>query len=173
MQLHAQSAEQFITWGDRALALNDAYGASRYYGEALKTQPGIMETQWKYAEACRLSNQYGEAALFYDKVAGKDRAGKHREAWHWLAEMQMSNGHYDEAEKTWAKVKQKERHKNSMVAQRADNGLGRLPLGENDDGRPGQRCEDRTLADAGEQFRQRVWWAHRAGQRVVLHIAAR
>jgi hypothetical protein len=123
MQLHAQSAEQFITWGDRALALNDAYGASRYYGEALKTQPGIMETQWKYAEACRLSNQYGEAALFYDKVAGKDRAGKHREAWHWLAEMQMSNGHYDEAEKTWAKVKQKERHKDSMVAQRAGNGL--------------------------------------------------
>lgn len=123
MQLHAQSAEQFITWGDRALALNDAYGASRYYGEALKTQPGIMETQWKYAEACRLSNQYGEAALFYDKVAGKDRAGKHREAWHWLAEMQMSNGHYDEAEKTWAKVKQKERHKDSMVAQRADNGI--------------------------------------------------
>ena len=122
-QLQAQSADQFITWGDRALALNDAYGASRYYGEALKAQPGILETQWKYAEACRLSNQYGEAALFYEKVAGKDRAGRHREAWHWLAEMQMATGQYDVAEKTWVKVKQKERLKSSMVSQRADNGL--------------------------------------------------
>ncbi|MGV9011839.1 MAG: hypothetical protein ACOH13_04525 [Flavobacteriales bacterium] len=122
-QLQAQSADQFITWGDRALAMNDAYGASRYYGEALKAQPGILETQWKYAEACRLSNQYGEAALFYDKIAGKDRAGRHREAWHWLAEMQMATGQYDEAEKTWVKVKQKERLKGSMVSQRADNGL--------------------------------------------------
>lgn len=30
---------------------------------------------------------------------------------------------HHEAEKTWAKVKQKERHKDSMVAQRAGNGL--------------------------------------------------
>ncbi|MBK7287016.1 MAG: hypothetical protein IPI95_07860 [Flavobacteriales bacterium] len=44
-QLHAQSATQFITWGDRAMALKDVYGASRYYGEALKVEPGIMETQ--------------------------------------------------------------------------------------------------------------------------------
>ena len=123
LHVQAQRADQFIAWGDRALAVDDAYGASRYYGEALKTQPGIMETQWKYAEACRLSNQYGEAALFYEKVASKDRAGRHREAWHWLAEMQMANGHYEEAETTWAKVKQKERKKDSWVAQRADNGL--------------------------------------------------
>jgi hypothetical protein len=47
----AQSATQFITWGDRAMALGEHYGASRYYGEALKVQPGILDTQWKYAEA--------------------------------------------------------------------------------------------------------------------------
>lgn len=119
----AQSATQFITWGDRAMALMDVYGASRYYGEALKVEPGIMETQWKYAEACRLSNQYGEAALFYDKIERKDRGVKHPEALRWLAEMQMSTEHYDEAEQTWAKVKRKERHKDSLVAQRADNGI--------------------------------------------------
>ncbi|MBK9419689.1 MAG: hypothetical protein IPN44_01390 [Flavobacteriales bacterium] len=123
LHVQAQSAEQFITWGDRALAVDDAYGASRYYGEALQAQPGILETQWKYAEACRLSNQYGEASLFYEKVASKDRAGRHREAWHWLAEMQMCSGQYDAAAITWAKVKQKERKKESWVAQRADNGL--------------------------------------------------
>jgi tetratricopeptide (TPR) repeat protein len=119
----AQSAEQFITWGDRAMAAGEHYGASRYYGEALKQTPGTMELQWNYAEACRLSNQYAEAADYYDKVQRKDHARKHPEALRWLAEMQMSTGHYDDAEATWAKVKQKERKKDSFIAQRADNGL--------------------------------------------------
>ena len=119
----AQSAEQFITWGDRAMAAGEHYGASRYYGEALKQTPGTMELQWNYAEACRLSNQYADAAEYYDKVQRKDHARKHPEALRWLAEMQMSTGHYDEAEATWAKVKQKERKKDSFIAQRADNGL--------------------------------------------------
>ncbi len=119
----AQSAEQFNTWGDRAMTLGDNYGASRYYGEALLVEPGTMETQWKYAEACRLSNQYGEAEIFYNKVERKDRGIKHPEALRWIAEMQMAQGHYDDAEKTWPNVKRKERHKGSMVAQRADNGL--------------------------------------------------
>ena len=73
----AQSAEQFITWGDRAMAAGEHYGASRYYGEALKQTPGTMELQWNYAEACRLSNQYAEAADYYDKVQRKDHARKH------------------------------------------------------------------------------------------------
>ncbi len=119
----AQSAEQFTTWGDKAMALGEHYGASRYYGEALGKTSGLMELQWKYAEACRLSNQYGEAALFYDKVQKKDHARKHPEALRWLAEMQMSTGEYDEAAKTWAKAKQRERDKKGFTAQRADNGM--------------------------------------------------
>ncbi len=119
----AQSAEQFTTWGDKAMVLGEHYGASRYYGEALGKTPGLMELQWKYAEACRLSNQYGEAALFYDKVQKKDHARKHPEALRWLAEMQMSTGEYDEAAKTWAKAKQRERDKKGFTAQRADNGM--------------------------------------------------
>ncbi len=126
----AQSAEQFTAWGDKAMALGEHYGASRYYGEALGKTPGLMELQWKYAEACRLSNQYGEAALFYDKVQKKDHARKHPEALRWLAEMQMSTGQYEEAGRTWSKVKQKERRKGSVVAQRADNGMAGCKLAE-------------------------------------------
>ncbi len=105
------------------MAAGEHYGASRYYGEALKQTPGTWRLQWNYAEACRLSNQYAEAADYYDKVQRKDHARKHPEALRWLAEMQMSTGHYDDAEATWAKVKQKERKKDSFIAQRADNGL--------------------------------------------------
>lgn len=126
----AQGAAQFITWGDRAMAMGEHYGASRYYGEALKEQPGIMDTQWKYAEACRLSNQYGEAARFYDKVQGKDHGRRYPEAPRWLAEMQMCSGHYDDAARTWAKVKQKERDKHSVTARRAENGIAGCRLAE-------------------------------------------
>lgn len=119
----AQSADQFTQWGDRATAQGEHYGASRYYREALGVQPGIQLLQWKYAEACRMSNQYAEAALFYDKVQAKDHSRKYPEALRWLAEMQMSQGQYDLAERTWAKVKQKERRKDSEIARRADNGM--------------------------------------------------
>lgn len=118
----AQNVEQFTAWGDKASALGEHYGASRYYAEALGKAPGLMELQWKYAEACRLSNQYGEAALFYDKVQKKDHARKHPEALRWLAEMQMCGGEYKEAERTWAKARQRERKKDSFIAQRTDNG---------------------------------------------------
>lgn len=119
----AQSAEQFTLWGDRAMAQGDHNSASRYYSEALAVQPGIQLLQWKYAEACRQSNQYREAALYYDKVQAKDYGRRYPEALRWLAEMQMSQGHYDEAARTWAKTRQKERKKDSVVAQRAANGL--------------------------------------------------
>lgn len=128
--VHAQTAEQFSTWGDNAMTLGDRYGASLYYSEALAKQPGMMELQWKYAEACRLSHQYDEAALFYDKVQRKDHAHKHPMALRWLAEMQMSMGNYADAERTWPKVVRKERDKGSLVALRAANGLAGCALAQ-------------------------------------------
>lgn len=137
----AQSAEQFITWGDRAMAAGEHYGASRYYGEALKQTPGTMALQWNYAEACRLSNQYAEAALYYDRVQQKDHARKHPQALRWLAEMQMSTGRYKEAATTWAKAKQRERKKDSFIARRADNGLEGCRQAEQWSADPDQQVE--------------------------------
>lgn len=121
--LHAQSAQQFITWGDNALRMGDRYGASRFYKEALEQQPGTLELQWKYAEACRLSDQYPQAAEQYAKVYRKDLGRTHPEALRWLGEMQLCSGAYEEAAKTWQRSKQKEKDKRSVAAQRADNAL--------------------------------------------------
>lgn len=126
--LRAQSAQQFITWGDNALRMGDRYGASRFYKEALEQQPGTLELQWKYAEACRLSDQYPQAAEQYAKVYRKDLGRTHPEALRWLGEMQLSSGAYEEAVKTWQKLKQKEKDKRSVAAQRADNALEGCPL---------------------------------------------
>ncbi|HEY0976091.1 MAG TPA: hypothetical protein VGE21_01365 [Flavobacteriales bacterium] len=126
--LRAQNATQFTTWGDNAMRLNDPYGASRFYNEALGLEPGLLELQWKYAEACRTSNQYREAADHYNKVFRKDQGRRYPEALRWLGEMQLCTGAYPEAEKTWAKVKQKERDKGSVIAQRADHALAGCKL---------------------------------------------
>lgn len=117
----AQNAAQFIAWGDRAMEQGEPYGASRYYGEALQLQPGIMVTQWKYAEACRMSHQYREAADLYELVQSKDVARHYPDALRWLAEMRMSNGQYEEAELAWNKLLR--RTKDAVVRQRAEHGL--------------------------------------------------
>lgn len=119
----AQSAAQFLTWGDNAMAMGDNYGASRFYGEALQQEPGRLELQWKYAEACRLSNQYPQAAASYEKVQRKDNGRSHPEALRWLGEMQLCSGDYDAALKTWQKVKQHAKDSTSFNARRARNAL--------------------------------------------------
>ncbi len=119
----AQSAAQFTEWGDNATAMGDHYGASRFYGEALQQEGGRMDLQWKYAEACRLSNQYPQAAAYYEKVQRKDNGRTHKEALRLLGEMQMSAGDYDAALKTWQKVKQHAKDSTSFDARRARNAL--------------------------------------------------
>lgn len=124
----AQGIAQFLLWSDEAMRTGDHYGASRYLAEALQQDPGRMELQWKYAEACRLSNQYPQAAEAYAKVYRKDQGRLHPEGLRWLGEMQLCAGQLDEAQKTWLKVKQKEKDKRSVTAQRADNAAAGIAL---------------------------------------------
>ena len=107
----SQSVAQFILWGDQAMETEDHYGASRFYSEALRQAGGLLDIQWKYAEACRLSNQYPQAAEAYEKVWRKDLGRSHAESLRWLGEMQLCSGAYDEAQITWQKVKQKTKDK--------------------------------------------------------------
>jgi len=124
----AQSVEQWTTWGDAASARGEPYGASRFYAGALELDPGRMSLQWKQAEACRLSNQYPQAAELYDRVYRKDMGRSHPEALRWLAEMLMCDGQYTEAERNWNKTLQKEKDKSSDIAERARNGIAGCKL---------------------------------------------
>ncbi len=120
---HGQSVDQWTTWGDAAMERSEYYGASRFYEGALGIEPGRMQLQWKHAEASRLSNQYDKAAEHYARVYQKDQGRTYPDALRWLAEMQMSQGLYDEAEKSWNKLLQRERKKDSFNAKRAGNGV--------------------------------------------------
>ncbi len=128
LTMSAQSFEQWTAWGDAASARGEYYGASRFYAGALDVDPGRMSVQWKQAEACRLSHQYGKAAEHYEKVQRKDMGRTHPTALHWLAEMQMCQSKYREATSTWRKVLQKEKDKQSFTAKRAGNGIAGCEL---------------------------------------------
>lgn len=118
-----QSVVQWTIWGDAAFERGEFYGASRFYGGALETDPGRMSLQWKQAEALRLSNQYDKAAALYDRVYHKDQGRTHADGLRWLGEMQLCSGQYEEAERTWKKALQKEKDKGSFTALRAANAL--------------------------------------------------
>lgn len=119
----AQGLAQWTAWGDAAFARGDHYGASRFYGEALQRDPGRMVLQWKQAEACRLSDQYPEAAALYERVYRKDMGRQYPEALRWLGEMQLCAGDRAGALATWRKVLQKEKDKGSPTAERAVNAI--------------------------------------------------
>lgn len=123
MPATAQSIDQWITWGDASMAKQEYYGATRFYAGALALEPGRMSLQWKQAEACRLSNQYPQAADLYARVYPKDAGRTYPDALKWLGEMQLCDGRYDEARATWDKVLQKEKDKSSILTQRALNAL--------------------------------------------------
>jgi len=126
----AQSIEQWIGWGDASMARQEYYGASRFYGGALALEPGRMSLQWKQAEACRLSNQYPQAIEQYQRVYQKDAGRTYPEALRWLGEMQLCDARYVEAEETWSKVLQKQKNKESTVAQRARNAIAGCRLAQ-------------------------------------------
>lgn len=118
-----QSIAQWIAWGDASMEREEYYGASRFYAGALAMEPGRMSLQWKQAEACRLSNQYDKAAAMYEKVQRKDMSRTYTDALRWLAEMQMCQGLYTEAERNWNKLLQREKDKSSFNALRAATGI--------------------------------------------------
>ncbi len=118
-----QSVQQWILWGDASMARSEFYGASRFYADALELEPGRMSLQWKQAEACRLSNQYDKAADLYEVVYRKDAGRTYPEALRWLGEMQLCDARYDDAERTWNKVLQKEKDKSSTMALRANEAI--------------------------------------------------
>ncbi|MCB0768883.1 MAG: DUF1573 domain-containing protein [Flavobacteriales bacterium] len=117
--VNGQSLEQWTYWGDAAMTKGEYYGASRFYAGALQVEPGRMSLQWKQAEASRLSNQYILAAELYEKVHRKDMGRTYKNALRWLGEMQLCTGAYDDAERTWLKVLEKEKDQSSPNAIRA------------------------------------------------------
>lgn len=97
--VQAQTIRQLINVGDKRMGNGDYYAASLYYKDGLKKNDELPELHYKYAEACRMFNDYKNAAESYTKVVRSEKAGEYPLASFWLAEMLRSAGGYDQAAK--------------------------------------------------------------------------
>lgn len=95
----AQSANQFIKLGDESFSTGNYYAAAEYFRKGLEKYEDNLEIKFKYAESCRLFNDYKHAADAYKDVIAENKNSTYPYAQFWYAEMLMNTGKYDLASK--------------------------------------------------------------------------
>lgn len=101
----AQTVADWINLGDEAMESNDPYGALRYYSEAFDLDSMKGSLIYRMAEAYRGVHNYPKASYYYDKIYRRDRGLVFKDVGMKLADMQASSGRYEEAKKTWRRVR--------------------------------------------------------------------
>lgn len=93
----AQTQEENLKYGDEAFADGDFYSASTYYFGILKQDSSDISIAYKYAESCRLFNDYKSSEKWYSFVNSSSKSKDYPLALFYLALMNKSNGRYSDA----------------------------------------------------------------------------
>jgi hypothetical protein len=116
---YSQTFEENILYGDESFSELDYYGAAQYYNNALKLDSSSIKASWKYAEACRMFNNYKDAERYYMKVLDNDKNKKYPLCRFWLALMQKSNGDYNGAGENFRLYADENKAKDDYYSQKA------------------------------------------------------
>lgn len=103
--LFAQSQTQLIKVGDQLYVEGDYYAASLWYSQAMNVDSSFLELRFKYAESLRMYNEYEKAQQHYYYIYKEDRGKVYPLAPFWYATMQKYNGNYNEAKKSFKRIK--------------------------------------------------------------------
>ena len=95
--VRAQTAKQYISYGDDAVKKGECYNAAEYYRQGLEKYEFNLELRFKYAEALRCFNDYKNAGDAYKKVAEEDVTKEYPMAIFWYGLMLHYQGRYDPA----------------------------------------------------------------------------
>src|SRR3989339_217882 len=98
--LMAQDFRQYILEGDKQFDAGNYYGAAWLYKKAMKLDAALYDVIYKYAEACRMNNDYNEEEKYYLKIVD-DKKGRFPLARFWLADVQKSQGQYQKAQQNF------------------------------------------------------------------------
>jgi len=93
----SQTKEDNLKFGDAAFTDGDYYSASIYYNNVLKEDTTDISVVYKYAESCRLFNDYKSSEKWYAYVNKSSKSNKYPLSLFYLALMNKSNGKYSEA----------------------------------------------------------------------------
>jgi tetratricopeptide (TPR) repeat protein len=105
--LHAQSAKQYITYGDEAMKKGEYYNAAEYFKQGLEKYEFNLEMEYKYAEALRGFNDYKNASEAYKKAIQDDVTHEYPMAIFWYGTMLHYLGKYESAIVQFKKFKNK------------------------------------------------------------------
>lgn len=97
----AQNYRDYVKAAESSFGDGDYYRAALLYKEALK-KTTTEEAIYGYAESLRLSDDYDQAAIEYEKLV-RDSLFRFPLAQYWLAEMQKRQGRYQRAQKNFRK----------------------------------------------------------------------
>ncbi len=86
---------------------HDYFAASQYYNKALLLDSLNMDTQWKYAESCRLNYDLDDAKHWYDKILKVDNLKNYPLAPYRIGIILQFKGNYKEAKKYFDKYARK------------------------------------------------------------------
>jgi tetratricopeptide (TPR) repeat protein len=103
----AQSARQYINYGDEAMRKGEHYNAAQYYKQGLDKFEFNLELEFKYAEALRGYNDYKNAAEAYKKVVQDDVTHVYPLSTFWYGTMQHYLGRYESAIAQFKKFRNK------------------------------------------------------------------
>lgn len=103
--LFAQSQQQLIKVGNQLYEEGDYYAASLWYKNAMNIDSSFLELRFKYAESLRMYNEYEKAQHQYYYVYKEDRGKLFPLAPFWYATMLKYNGNYNEAKKSFKRIK--------------------------------------------------------------------
>ncbi|HNW99224.1 MAG TPA: DUF1573 domain-containing protein [Bacteroidales bacterium] len=119
LPLLAQTTDENLKFGDDAFADGDYYSASTYYYSVLSGDTTNIELAYKYAESCRLFNDYRQAEKWYQVVYESKETEKYPLALFYLALMNKNNGEYSTAKNNFYKYYNKNKKEDSYYTQKA------------------------------------------------------
>jgi hypothetical protein len=97
----AQTQEENLNFGDQAFADGDYYSASIYFYAVLTEDTSNISIAYKYAESCRLFNDYKTSEKWYTIVNNSSKSKNYPLALFYIAMMNKNNGKYAEALKNF------------------------------------------------------------------------
>ncbi len=115
----AQTAEESLRFGDAAFADGDYYSASLYFGQLILQDSSNMSLAYKYAESCRLFNDYIQAEKWYSKVHESAKNSDYPLALFWMGWMQKSNAKYTDARNSFFLYSEKHSKDNDFYSRKA------------------------------------------------------
>jgi tetratricopeptide (TPR) repeat protein len=118
----AQKPMQYVRAGDVAVEQNKWDEAFSFYSQAYELDTTSFEVLNKYCDAARMIKNYALAERLYSRSYSKDSGKIYPNTLYYLAAMQKSNGHYEDAQRNFKKFIKKHKTKaDKSLVVRAEN----------------------------------------------------